>query len=143
MLPEDNYRQKLLKGPDEFDKYNLLRDSGYHHQNMRNMLQLNLGCSESSPPMFSEIGQLAGVSNTDWSWCPLFVDLDNDGWKDLFITNGYLRDYTNMDFLKYTFEDRKKEQIQNGKAQTGYAGSRQIDPRYKNLKLLFPKRSEP
>lgn len=114
MLPEDNYRQKLLKGPDEFDKYTLLRDSGYHHQNMRNMLQLNLGCRENSPPMFSEIGQLSGVSNTDWSWCPLFVDLDNDGWKDLFITNGYLRDYTNMDFLKYTFEDKKREQIKGG-----------------------------
>jgi hypothetical protein len=109
MLPEDNYRQKLLKGPDEFDKYNLLRDSGYHHQNMRNMLQLNLGCKPGSPPIFSEIGQLAGVSNTDWSWCPLFVDLDNDGWKDLFVTNGYLRDYTNMDFLKYAFEDKKQQ----------------------------------
>jgi enediyne biosynthesis protein E4 len=108
MLPEDSYRQKLLKGPDEYDKYSLLRDSGYHHQNMRNMLQLNLGNSKENIPQFSEIGRLAGVSGTDWSWCPLFVDLDNDGWKDLFVTNGYLRDYTNQDFLKYTFEDYKK-----------------------------------
>jgi hypothetical protein len=107
MLPEDNYRQKLLKGPDEYDKYTLLRDSGYHHQNMRNMLQVNLGNSQSNKPRFSEIGQLAGVSATDWSWSPLFADFDNDGWKDLFITNGYLRDYTNLDFLKYTFEDYK------------------------------------
>ncbi|HTE30963.1 MAG TPA: VCBS repeat-containing protein, partial [Chryseolinea sp.] len=50
---------------------------------------------------FSEIGQLAGISNTDWSWAPLFADFDNDGWKDLFVTNGYLRDYTNMDFMKF------------------------------------------
>lgn len=50
---------------------------------------------------FSEIGQLAGVSNTDWSWCPLLADYDNDGYKDLFVTNGYLRDYTNKDFLRY------------------------------------------
>ena len=50
---------------------------------------------------FSEIGQLAGISNTDWSWAALFADYDNDGWKDLYITNGYLRDYTNLDFLKY------------------------------------------
>lgn len=108
MLPEDSYRSKLLKGGDEYDKYMLLRDSGYHHQNMRNMLQVNLGNNESGTPQFSEVGQLAGVSATDWSWCPLFTDFDNDGWKDLFITNGYLRDYTNMDFLKYTFEEYKK-----------------------------------
>lgn len=63
---------------------------------MRNMLQLNNGDGT-----FSEIAQLAGVSNTDWSWCPLFADFDNDGFKDLFITNGYLRDYTNKDFLRY------------------------------------------
>jgi enediyne biosynthesis protein E4 len=116
MLPQDHYRQKLLKGPDEYDKYMLLRDSGYHHQNMRNMLQLNLGNNASLAPQFSEVGQLAGVAATDWSWCPLFVDLDNDGWKDLFITNGYLRDYTNLDFLKYTFEDAKKDAAANGKA---------------------------
>jgi hypothetical protein len=116
MLPEDNYRQKLLRGADEYDKYNLLRDSGYHHQNMRNMLQLNLGSQDNTHPQFSEIGQLAGVSNTDWSWCPLFVDLDNDGWKDLFITNGYLRDFTNMDFLKYAFEDHKIRLTGEGKS---------------------------
>ena len=70
--------------------------NGFHYQFMRNMLQLNNGNGT-----FSEIGQLAGVSNTDWSWAPLFADLDNDGYKDLFITTGYLRDYTNKDFLKY------------------------------------------
>jgi hypothetical protein len=50
---------------------------------------------------FSEIGQLAGIANTDWSWAPLLADYNNDGWKDLFVTNGYLRDYTNLDFIKY------------------------------------------
>lgn len=102
MLPEDNYRQKLLKGPDEYDRYALAVDSGYHHQYMRNTLQLNRGFASDSLPRFSEIGQLAGVSNTDWSWSPFFVDIDNDGLKDIFITNGYLRDFTNMDFMKYT-----------------------------------------
>jgi enediyne biosynthesis protein E4 len=116
MLPEDGYRQKLLKGPDEYDKYMLLRDSGYHHQNMRNMLQVNVGNNAAGMPQFSEVGQLAGVAATDWSWCPLFVDLDNDGWKDLFITNGYLRDYTNLDFLKYTFEDSKRLAAQQARA---------------------------
>ena len=60
------------------------------------MLQLNNGNGT-----FSEIGQLAGISNTDWSWAALLADYDNDGWKDLFVTNGFTRDYTNMDFLKY------------------------------------------
>lgn len=116
MLPEDNYRQKLLKGPDEYDKYTLLRDSGYHHQNMRNMLQLNMGAATDGNYAFSEIGQLAGISSTDWSWCPLLVDLDNDGWKDLFITNGYLHDFTNMDFLKYAFGDERENSRDFGKA---------------------------
>lgn len=102
MLPEDNHRQKLLKGPDEFDRYALAVDSGYHHQYMRNTLQLNRGFGPDSLPRFSEIGQLAGISNTDWSWAPLLADFDNDGMKDIFAGNGYLRDYNNMDFMKYT-----------------------------------------
>ena len=102
MLPEDNYRQKLLKGPDEYDRYAIAVDSGYHHQYMRNTLQLNRGFASDSLPRFSEIGQLSGISNTDWSWSPFFIDIDNDGLKDIFITNGYLRDFTNMDFMKYT-----------------------------------------
>ncbi|MCY7349276.1 MAG: VCBS repeat-containing protein [Cytophagaceae bacterium] len=96
MLPEDNRRQKLLFAPDNYEKFNLTLRTGFYHQYMRNMLQLNNGDGT-----FSEIGQLAGISNTDWSWAPLFADYDNDGWKDLFVTNGYTRDYTNLDFLKY------------------------------------------
>lgn len=114
MLPEDNKRQKLLKGPDEYDQYHLLLDSGYYHQQMRNMLQLNRGVDEVGNVRFSEIGQLAGVSNTDWSWAPLLVDLDGDGWKDLVVTNGYLRDYTDMDFLKYTVADAKANALRTG-----------------------------
>jgi enediyne biosynthesis protein E4 len=96
MLPEDNYRQKLLFAPDNYEKFDLNLRTGFYYQYMRNMLHLNNG-----EGTFSEIGQLSGISNTDWSWAPLFADYDNDGWKDLFVTNGYLRDYTNMDFLKY------------------------------------------
>lgn len=109
MLPEDNQRQKLLQGPDDYYKYNLLIDSGYFHQNMRNTLQLNNGLDAYGVPKFSEIGQLAGISNTDWSWAPLMADFDNDGWKDLFITNGFLRDYTNMDFHKFTVAEYQKK----------------------------------
>jgi hypothetical protein len=93
--------------------YQLLVDSGFHHQDMRNMLQMHVAV-EDSIPRFSEIGQLAGISNTDWSWAPLFCDLNNDGWKDLYITNGYLRDFTNMDFLKYTFQEESAKAQASG-----------------------------
>ena len=122
MLPEGNERIKLTSGDDNYDKYAQLLRVGFHHQTMRNMLQLNAGnspatsgsvpskTSPASPPIpvFSEIGQLAGVSNTDWSWAGLFADFDNDGWKDLFVSNGYARDYTNMEFLKFTVDEQLK-----------------------------------
>jgi hypothetical protein len=114
MLPEDNHRQKLLKGPDEYDAYHLLLDSGYYHQQMRNMLHLNEGIDQNGHLRFSEIGQLAGVSNTDWSWSALLADFDNDGWKDLFVSNGYLRDFTNLDFLKYTVPDARLAALKRG-----------------------------
>lgn len=101
MLPEDNARQKLLLAPDNYSKFELNLRSGFHYQYMRNMLQLNNGNSPSGAPVFSEVGQLAQVSNTDWSWAALLADFDNNGWKDLYVTNGYLRDYTNLDFIKY------------------------------------------
>lgn len=123
MLPEDNRRQKLLQLQENYESFALMVNQGLNPQYMRNMLHLNNGPLPASPPAggggdralvtpstgggrveapsFSEIGQLAGISNTDWSWCPLLADYDNDGYKDLFVTNGYLRDYTNKDFLRY------------------------------------------
>jgi hypothetical protein len=96
MLPENNRRQKLLQLQENYESFELMQSQDLHKQYMRNMLQLNNGDGT-----FSEIGQLAGISNTDWSWCPLVADFDNDGFKDLFITTGYMRDYTNKDFLRY------------------------------------------
>jgi enediyne biosynthesis protein E4 len=96
MLPEDNRRQKQLMGSDRYDVYATMRKSGLHSQYMRNMLHLNNGNGT-----FSEIGQLAGVSNTDWSWAPLFADFDNDGIQDLFVSNGFKRDLTDNDFTKF------------------------------------------
>lgn len=103
MLPETNERIKLSSGDDNYDKYRILIDAGFHHQSMRNMLQLNNGNGT-----FSEVGQLMGISNTDWSWSALFTDFDGDGWKDLYVSNGYEKDYTNMQFLKYTVDERIK-----------------------------------
>ena len=97
MAPEDNHAQKMHSGAENFNKFQTLFNSGFYYQYSRNMLQKNNGDGT-----FSEIGQLAGVSNTDWSWSALFSDFDNDGNKDLFISNGYVRDYTDMDFLRYS-----------------------------------------
>ncbi|MFM1879290.1 MAG: hypothetical protein RLZZ241_2156 [Bacteroidota bacterium] len=104
MLPEDNYRQKMVMGPDNYEKYSRLAASGFYHQTMRNMLQIN-----NQGQYFSEIGQFSGVSNTDWSWAPLLADFDNDGLKDLYITNGYKRDYTNMDFVNFAVSQKMEE----------------------------------
>ncbi|WP_198315850.1 VCBS repeat-containing protein [Chitinophaga tropicalis] len=106
MLPEDNQRQKLLQLQENYESFELMQSQDLYKQYMRNMLQLNNGDGT-----FSEIGQLAGVSNTDWSWTPLIADFDNDGYKDLFITNGYLRDYTNKDFLRYWGDYKVKKAI--------------------------------
>ena len=97
-------RQKLLLAPDNYDKFDLNVRSGFYYQYMRNMLHLNNGNGT-----FSETGQIAGISNTDWSWAALFADYDNDGWKDLFVTNGYFRDYTNLDFINYMNEYVKEK----------------------------------
>ncbi len=103
MLPASNERIKLSSGDDNYDKYQLLMGAGFHEQTTRNMLQLNNGDGT-----FSEIGQLAGISNTDWSWSALFNDFDGDGWKDLYVSNGYEKDYTNMQFLKFTVDEQLK-----------------------------------
>lgn len=110
MLPQTNERIKLSSGDDNYDKYQMLVNSGFHHQSMRNMLHLNNGDGT-----FSEIGQLMGISNTDWSWAALFVDFDGDTWKDLFVSNGYEKDYTNMQFLKFTVDEKLKSR-QTGRA---------------------------
>ncbi len=103
MLPEDYIRQKLLYAPDNYELYNNMVQNGFHHQLMRNMLQINNGNGT-----FSEVGQVAGISNTDWSWAALFADFNNDGHKDLYVTNGYGRDMINRDFMKFYASERLK-----------------------------------
>lgn len=103
MLPENSYNQKKILGPENYEKYRELLAQGFYPQSMRNMLHLNQGNG-----YFSEIGQLSGISNTDWSWAVLAADYDNDGWKDLMVTNGYMRNYLDMDFLSYMVNERVK-----------------------------------
>lgn len=96
MLPEDHSRRKLMFGATQYNKFYYAVNHGYTHQYMRNTLQLNNGNGS-----FSEIGQLAGVYQTDWSWAVLFADLDNDAYQDIFITNGFGKDITDLDFVKF------------------------------------------
>ncbi|MDX1673268.1 MAG: VCBS repeat-containing protein [Longimicrobiales bacterium] len=102
MLPPGNERQKMMVGESNYDPFMMSLAMGYEPQYIRNMLQLNLGPGPDGELHFSEIGQLAGIHATDWSWAPLLADLDNDGLKDLFITNGYRRDVTNLDYIAYS-----------------------------------------
>ncbi len=106
MLPEDNKRQKLLFGADNYESFDLNVKVGFYYQYMRNMLHINNGNNT-----FGEVGQFAGLSNTDWSWAALFADYNNDGWKDLFVSNGYTRDYTNMDFLKFMGDNLRDRSV--------------------------------
>ncbi|WKN42809.1 VCBS repeat-containing protein [Tunicatimonas pelagia] len=101
MLPEDNYRQKTMLGKPSYDRFQINLGYGYTPQYVRNTLQMHNGFTPSGHPSFSEIGQLAGVHATDWSWSALFADYDNDGYRDLLITNGYVKDVTNLDFITY------------------------------------------
>jgi enediyne biosynthesis protein E4 len=105
MLPEYNERKKTSFFFMNYERYQEERNMGYEPEFMRNMLQLNNGCfpvGDTSIPFFSEIGQLAGIEATDWSWSVLLADFDNDGWKDMHVTNGIGRDFINADFLEFS-----------------------------------------
>lgn len=97
MTAEDNRRKKLNMASMNPELFWDHVEKGYHYQYMHNTLQLNQGNDTAGVPVFSEVAQFSNVAFTDWSWSVLFADFDNDGWKDLFITNGYLR-LRNNDF---------------------------------------------
>ena len=95
MVADDNRRLKTNMSGMNPKRFWTLVNNGYHYQFMFNVLQLNNGNKT-----FSEIAQLSGVSNTDWSWSPLLADFDNDGYKDLVVTNGNVKDTRNNDLTK-------------------------------------------
>jgi len=106
MLPEDDYRLKTTSYFDDYDVNQERLNHDFHHQYMRDMLQLNNGDTT-----FSEIGQLAGVYATDWSWGALAFDMNNDGWKDLFVSNGIYKNLTDQDFIGYFASDANKRRV--------------------------------
>lgn len=93
MLAEDHKRGKENMASMSTKNFHTLVDVGYHHQYMSNVLQVNNGNGD-----YSDIGQLAGITKTDWSWAPLIADFNNDGFNDVFITNGIEKDLGNRDF---------------------------------------------
>ncbi|WP_240049306.1 VCBS repeat-containing protein [Mucilaginibacter psychrotolerans] len=106
MNPADNYRKKMMMMPNSYQTIQNFNHYGYQLQYARNTLQLNQGPrvgeqDSIGAPAFSEIGFMSGVAQTDWSWTPLIADFDNDGYKDIIVTNGYPRDVTDHDFMVY------------------------------------------
>jgi enediyne biosynthesis protein E4 len=105
MLPEDNFRKKMMLNPNNYSSYLNTREFNYEYQYVRNTLQLNLGNRPDNDtaghPIFGDIAYFAGISSTDWSWAPLVADFDNDGYRDIIITNGFPKDVTDHDFIAY------------------------------------------
>ncbi len=106
MNPEDNYRKKMFMSPNSYQMYQNFDYYHYQYQYPRNTLQVNegprVGQNDSiGDPAFGEMAFLSGIAQTDWSWCPIITDFDNDGYRDIVITNGYPRDVTDHDFLAF------------------------------------------
>ena len=110
MLPEDEYRLRTTSSFDGWDVYQAKLVNDYGHQFMRNMLQHGNGDGT-----FSDVGQMAGVARTDWSWSALITDLDLDGRKDIFVTNGLLRDVTSQQYLAFLADDETASKLTSGK----------------------------
>jgi len=106
MMPADNYRQKMMHSDISYQTFQNSDRYGYIYQYPTNTLQLNQGMIPTgydsvSRPAFSEIAYYSGVAHTDWSWAPLLADFNNDGWRDLFVTNGLPKDMSDKDFMAY------------------------------------------
>ena len=100
MTPFDHKRSKTNMASMSPSTFYKSVNLGFHYQYMQNTLQLNNGNDFNNPPLFSDVSRITGLSNTDWSWAALFMDMDNDGLKDVFISNGILRDVNNNDVVE-------------------------------------------
>jgi len=110
MLPEHNKRIKETTQFETYDVYKRKQGLDFDHQYMQNSLQLNLGDNR-----FAEIANLSGVAKTDWSWGALLFDMDNDGYKDIFVCNGIYHDLTNQDFMNFFANDIIQNMVLTGK----------------------------
>ena len=110
MLPSDEYRLRTTSAFEGWESYQTKVRNGFHYQLMRNMLQLNNGNGT-----FSDIGQMAGVARTDWSWSALIADFDLDGNKDIYVTNGIAKDVTSQDYIAFLADARTMATATKGK----------------------------
>jgi hypothetical protein len=106
MNPPDNYRKKMMMNANSYLTYQNFDIYGYQYQYVRNTLQLNQGTrltegDSTGAPVFSDIGFMSGISQTDWSWTPLVTDFDNDSYRDIIVTNGFPKDVSDHDFTAY------------------------------------------
>lgn len=113
MLPEDNVRLKETSEYENYDVLQLKRSKDFHNQYMQNALQLNNGNNT-----FSEIAFHSGVAMTDWSWGALILDMDNDGYKDIFVSNGIYHDLTNQDFMDFFANDILQKMVLSGRKES-------------------------
>ncbi|NRF39566.1 FG-GAP-like repeat-containing protein [Pedobacter foliorum] len=109
MSPEDNYRKKMMSASNSYQTFQLNDFFKYQYQYVRNSLQINQGprvnLNDSiGDPIFSDVGYFSGISETDWSWTPIVSDFDNDGLRDLVVTNGFPKDVTDRDFIAFRRE---------------------------------------
>lgn len=109
MLPEGNYRQKQLRRGNNYDEFEKVVKYGYGYQYVKNVLQLNNGNGS-----FSDISYYTGTAFSDWSWGVMMNDFDNDGLKDIYIANGYMRDITDMDYVRFRMDSVRKALIRTG-----------------------------
>jgi hypothetical protein len=112
MLPESNFRKKMMMSANNYQTNLNNEEFNYQYQYGRNTLQLNqgpmVGNKDSiSHPVFSDIAFYAGIAETDWSWTPLVTDFDNDGFRDIIVTNGFPKDITDRDFMTYRVDANK------------------------------------
>lgn len=118
MLPYDEQTRKKAVSSESYDIYQVQRRFGYHPQLIRNTLQLNMGIDGEGIPLFAEIGRLAGVEATDWSWASLIFDMNSDGKKDLFVSNGIFRRPNDMDYLLTIRSQEVQQVMQRGMSDT-------------------------
>lgn len=105
MLPENNERRKTMIARADNENFEMRQKAGYVDEYMRNTLQLNQGTDANGVTWFSDIAQFAGVNATDWSWSVLLADFDNDGLRDCYVTNGFAKNITDLDFTSYNAEN--------------------------------------
>ncbi|MFH5883372.1 VCBS repeat-containing protein [Halalkalibaculum sp. DA3122] len=137
MLSPGYEKRRRMSDPMSYAYFERSLEAGYHPQYLRNMLQLNNGTTHEGTLSFSEIGQYAGVQATGWSWAPLAADFDNDGYRDLWITNGYLRGVVDEDLIRQRINlerrygrERAREEI--SKALQNIYDYKRTDALYRN-----------